>query len=445
MKVRRQTRLCLIVFLFLAESLCSLAASGDENWDGSFGVSGADGPIYTIVSTGSEIFFGGRFSQIGGIGATNVAKWNGTNWAPVGGGITGGTFPNVLAMARVNGELYAGGVFTDAGGIVVSNIAEWDGTNWFALGNGVNSIVRALATDGTNLFVGGSFTMAGGINATNIAKWDGTNWSALGGGIAGTAVDSLATSGGYVYAGGRFTSAGGIGATNIAKWDGTNWSALGKGMQINDGVGGGGNTIVRTLLMTGNGLYAGGSFRLAGNAGATNIARWDGVDWAAVGNGIDVSGDVWALFACGVDLYAGGFFSSAGGNAAMSIAKWDGKTWSPLGNGTSYASGAGALNAIVSNGSELFVGGTFQLAGAAPSTNIALWHIPYSLSVSQTGNQVSLSWPATGTNFVLEAKDDVASTNNWSEVSSPPTLHSNECVVTDTLIGSQKVYRLRRK
>jgi hypothetical protein len=347
-------------------------------------------------------------------------------------------------MMIVNGDLYAGGVFSDAGGTAASNIAWWDGTNWFPLGSGVNSIVRALATDGTNLYVGGSFTTAGGINATNIAKWDGTNWSALGGGIVGTAVDSLAASGGIVYAGGRFTSAGGIAATNVAKWDGTNWLALGRGIRVYDGVGGGENAIVRALLATDSGLYAGGGFRFAGDVAATNIARWDGTNWWPLGSGIDVSGNVYALVVDRKDLYVGGFFSFAGEVSANHIAKWDGVGWWPLGTGVNDQFGSAAVRGIASTGSELFIGGFLATAGASPSTNIALWHIPYSLSVSQTGNQLSLSWPASGTNFVLEAKDDVAGTN-WSEVSSPPTLHTNECVVTNTIAGPQKFYRLRKK
>src|SRR5438552_1664432 len=87
-------RAMLTAFAFLLSMMASFAASGDEYWDGVFGVPGADGPVYTIVSAGSEIYFGGRFSQIGGTDATNLAKWNGRTWAPVGGGITGGTFPN---------------------------------------------------------------------------------------------------------------------------------------------------------------------------------------------------------------------------------------------------------------------------------------------------------------------------------------------------------------
>src|SRR5438445_6752432 len=201
MKVRRKTWLCLFVLVGLGVFFVerrAFAASGDEYWDASFGVPGADGSIYAIVSARSELYLGGRFSQIGGIDAMNAAKWNGTNWAQLGDGIRGGMYPIVLALANMKRELYVGGVFSEAGGTNASNIARWDGTNWSRLESGVNSIVRALAADGTNLYVGGSFTMAGGINATNIAKWDGTAWTTLGGGIVGTAVDSLSASGGYV-------------------------------------------------------------------------------------------------------------------------------------------------------------------------------------------------------------------------------------------------------
>lgn len=93
---------------------------------------------------------------------------------------------------------------------------------------------------------------------------------------------------------------------------------------------------------------------------------------------------------------------------------------------------------------KLFTAGSFLVAGGIPATGIAVWHIPHSLNINQAGNQLSLRRPATGTNFVLEAKASLGGTN-WSEVSSPPALHSNECVVTDTIAGPQKVYRLRRK
>ena len=117
-------------------------------------------------------------------------------------------------------------------------IAKWDGSAWSALGSGMGgqSIgwVNALAVSGTNLYAGGSFTTAGGVPANYIAKWDGSAWSALGSGISGPnglgGVNALAVSGTNLYAGGWFTTAGGVPATNIAKWDGSAWSALGSGM-----------------------------------------------------------------------------------------------------------------------------------------------------------------------------------------------------------------------
>ena len=54
-----------------------------------------------------------------------------------------------------------------------------------------------------------------------------------GGRLAGTSVGvyALAVSGTNLYAGGDFTTAGGSAATNIAKWDGSSWSALGSGSE----------------------------------------------------------------------------------------------------------------------------------------------------------------------------------------------------------------------
>jgi len=433
-----------MVFPFLAQTLCALAASGDEYWDSAFGVPGADGPVWAITVHGSHVYVGGSFTEIGGVSANNIAKWDGTNWSALGAGLTGGALPEIHTIAFVGERLYAGGFFTQAGSVGASSIATWDGINWTAVRDGVSGGVRALAVVDNSLFVGGSFSSAGQLTVNNIAKWDGTNWTPLGDGIVGTAVDSLAASDGSVYAGGRFTIAGGIGATNIAKWDGTNWYALGQGLRAYDGVGGE-NAIVRALLVTGTAIYAGGGFRLAGEVGATNIAGWDGTKWRSLAGGIDMSGEVYALVASGNYLYAGGFFGSAGGNAANDIAIWNSNDWLNLGSGIGNRNSSATVLALASNGNELYVGGGgITLAGANASTNLALWYIPYSLRLSQAGNQLSLRWPATGTNFVLDAKDNITATN-WSEVSSSHVLHNNECVVTDTVAGPQKFYRLRKK
>ena len=76
--------------------------------------------------------------------------------------------------------------------------------------------------------------------------------------------------------------------------------------------------------------------------------------------------------------------------------------------------------------------------------NIALWHIPHSVSLRRTGNEVTLSWPATGTNFLLETCSDVP-TANWQAMPDVITIVNNQCVVTNTLGPSDQFFRLRRK
>lgn len=321
----------------------------------------------------------------------------------------------------------------------------------------LDSVVNALAVIGTDLYAGGVFSSAGGVAANHVAKWDGTNWSALGSGASALcqgivgdpfecgAVDSLATDGRFLYVGGRFCKAGGVDAINVARWNGTNWANLGNGLRYDDATSCHGNGAVRVLLANETEVFAGGEFWLAGGVAANNVARWDGSNWSPMGVGMDRGGGVYALAVNGTDLYAGGFFSWAGTVPSQGIAKWDRSNWSPIGSGTSRDDASvGSVGGLASNGSELFVGGSFTLAGGKPSYYIALWHIPHAVSASQSGNVLTLSWPATGTNFVLEATDNFPATN-WSEVSQPPVIHNNECIVTNDISGSQKFFRLRQR
>jgi hypothetical protein len=93
---------------------------------------------------------------------------------------------------------------------------------------------------------------------------------------------------------------------------------------------------------------------------------------------------------------------------------------------------------------SLFVGGHFGSAGDKPSYNIALWHIPHSLNIQHAGNEVTLSWPSTGTNFLLEACANVAQTN-WQIVPQTPSIIDNQCVITNAPGPANEFFRLRRR
>jgi len=410
-------------------------ANNIAKWDGSAWTNVGAGIAGTVnalaLGENGRMYAGGSFSSAGGVSAASVAVWDGTNWTSLGSGIAG----QVGALAADSGNVvYAGGTFTNAGGAAATNIARWDGTNWSGFGavRGTNLflgsfVVAALAIDGTgNVYVGGTFTNAGGAAATNIARWDGTNWSGVGSGIPtptfgppsrGSVVDALAVSGtGTLYAGGLFTNAGGIVASNIAKWDGSNWSAVGSGLRGPSfpsspvvssialdsngdlyasgtiyGVGGGAPTFfgvarwdgtnwsgmgdgisssVQALGATNGIVFATGSFSVAGEVPASGIARWDGASWQALGpSGMNSRAACFLIDASG-NLYVGGSFRTLpGGVGASAIAKWNGNAWTNLGSGVS-----GTVSALASIGNNLYAGGSFTFAGGTTVSNIAQWN-----------------------------------------------------------------------
>jgi hypothetical protein len=363
------------------------------------GIGGPDGPyVAAIVQDGSgNLYVGGRFATAGGVAVNNIAKWDGASWSPLGSGITddGGWIPFVSSLA-VDGEgnIYAAGHFSDAGGVPASCIAKWDGTSWSPLGGGIGGnagiygpfpmLDVVAAGENGDVYVGGIFTIAGGVDASAIAKWDGNSWSPLGSGMAGGNGDTpevsalLFDKNGNLYVGGDFTVAGGVAANCVARWEGTGWSALATGIDVPPGYG-----WVAALAFDGNGnLYAGGSFLTSD--GLHSIAKWDGSVWSPLGSG--KNGNISSLaFDKNGMLYAGGGFSIAGLTDSNNVAMWDGSTWWALGVGID---GECRVNDLVLDGrGNLYVVGIFTTAGGKDSINIAKWDAASGISgvVAQRG------------------------------------------------------------
>lgn len=284
-----------------------VVASLVARWDGSTSTwhalgSGRTGSQFSCVRAlalgpDGSLYVGGDVS---------TARWDGSQWHPLGSGIDSGV--DALAVGP-DGSLYAGGWFTMAGGVAANYIARWDGSEWQPLGSGMNWAVEALAfgPDGS-LYAGGYFTTAGGMPANRVARWDGSQWHPLGSGIGDSSVQAL-TFGldGSLYAGGWFSG-------NVARWDGSQWQSLGTGLDLG----------VYALTVGPDGsLYAGGNFRWAGGIAANHIARWDAStpSWDALSNG--VNDDVRALaFVPDGSLYVGGGFAAADYRPSTHIARW---------------------------------------------------------------------------------------------------------------------------
>jgi hypothetical protein len=88
-----------------------------------------------------------------------------------------------------------------------------------------------------------------------------------------------------------------------------------------------------------------------------------------LGNG--VNGAVEALVSYGGSLVIGGRFTTAGGSAASYIAQWNGTAWSKFGTTTTDLDNN--VYAMLSTGSRIYVGGFFTMAGGTTVNHIAKW------------------------------------------------------------------------
>ncbi|MBN2562926.1 MAG: hypothetical protein JXQ75_18540 [Phycisphaerae bacterium] len=364
----------------------------DPVWANGVGDPGLDSPVWSLCSTqrdspiGPALYVGGQFSTAGGMPAKSIAKWDGSAWSPLGTGAENGGVVYALAVSETDGLLYVGGAFGNMGGQAgTKRIAKWNGTAWSDVGGGMsenNAGIRALAFYGEDLYAGGYLNEIGGITAHKIAYWDGASWSALPGDPLGSTdvVRALAVYDGgateALYVGGEFESAGGsTDARNIFRWDGVTLAPLGRGA----------NDDVEALAVFDGDLYVGGQFTEVTQSDGTvvaaqKVAKWDGASWSAVGVGMgtSVSTHVWTLAVfnddgAGDDLYAGGSFSTP----ASRIARWDGSDWSGVTEGSGLNGYVYALS-VFGDGyhTGLYVGGTFSANDGEAAQKITAWQSP---------------------------------------------------------------------
>ena len=370
------------------------------NWDGTSWEltpgAGSQG-IQTMLGyddgSGPALYVGGNFTTFDGLVANGIARWDGTTWTALGSGLMkSGEAPVISDLVGYDDgsgpELFAVGRFDTAGSSPASNVASWDGTQWAAVGSGLNLWARCLVVDHlstqASLFAAGDFSAVfgyGNLGANRVARWDGVEWSRLGSGLDGPVLatvlhDDGGGAGNVLYAGGEFTTAGGVELARVGRWDGASWSPVGLGI---DG-------LVYALAVhddgsgAGDQLYAGGDFFLADGLPASRVARWDGVNWTALGGGLNDKVFALARFddgsGAGPELYAGGEFTLADGAPAQGIAKWNGVAWQPVGgglDGVQFPTARAFALYDDGSGAALFVGGQFKTAGGVAARNIARW------------------------------------------------------------------------
>jgi hypothetical protein len=118
--------------------------SDDERWDDGFGFGLAATTreqVKAIAIDGKNVYVGGRFVTAGGIAARQVARWDGSVWSDMAGGIDYPfhfSSPSINTLAVKDGQLYAGGNFASIGGVATMMVSRWDGSAWNQVSGGVN-------------------------------------------------------------------------------------------------------------------------------------------------------------------------------------------------------------------------------------------------------------------------------------------------------------------
>lgn len=327
--------------------------------------------VYAMVVTCCGLYIGGSFGSVNGAPTNNLASLT-TDSPTLVFSYGGGTDLPVKALALVGQTLYLGGDFTGFPNYpgptpqLRSHIAAFDGfgqlTGW---NPGANGIVTGLAANATTVYAGGSFTSVGGRVRSGLAAIDAstglaTNWSPT---TAGS-VAAIAEYGSSILAAGGLTSIAGVTTSGIAAVD----KVTGATTVFARSSGG---VTVSTLAISGSEIYAGGFFTSMGGQPRTNLAALDITtgrltDWSPLTgtyNGIGVL----ALAVQGSLVYAGGNFLLAGGQPRNYLAAIDAVT----GLATGWNPGANAaVNAILVRGSTVYVGGQFSTLGGMPRSRL---------------------------------------------------------------------------
>ncbi|MBN1489033.1 MAG: immunoglobulin domain-containing protein [Phycisphaerae bacterium] len=338
-----------------------------------------DGSVNAMLEWNGKIYVGGSFTKLGETGAVTanrIAAWDPATetWSTLGVG----TNHDVYALCVWQNALYVGGSFTHAGGTSVNGIAKWNGTAWSGLSGGVGGSipqVRALAVKGSFLYVGGYFTTAGGAAAKGIAQWTGTTWSEVSGGVTGMTYPNVSAMAvdqyNRLYIAGSFTHAGGVPAYGVARIQSmaAAWVGLGAGLGVQQAL--------SILYVNEYEMYVGGYLDFWAGYHCYGIGMWDGFVWWPLEQGVggtsravsslalfDEDGDGWR----NADLIVGGPFTEAGGVPANRIARWSRTgqgtpSWSPM---CEWGMGSNSVSAlcVLNDGSSdtLYAGGGFYSA-----------------------------------------------------------------------------------
>jgi hypothetical protein len=372
---RRQLLFTIIILICLTITAQAVHADSTGVWCAGFEPYGFDGPVVDAVVFNGDLVVAGFFASNGREICESVARWDGWRWLPMGNGIRLST-----DLCEYNGELYVGGIQSDG-------IAKWNGTGWDFVGGGLEggfyTFGPMVVYDGTLIVAGDFLSPWDSLGAPEfgpVIGWDGTTWRRMGdppGKGFGLQSDfDMVVYQDDLYVTGYFTMADSETTHSLARWDGAQWSAVEgfAGGMMKEGlyqsVGSANPGQGYALAVYNDKLAIGGDFEQAGELAVSNLVIWDGTTqtWEDPGGSGGTDGWVYELASHNGELFAGGTFATIGGTPAPYFASWNASAWSSVGGGTDNI-----VYALEPSGTNLVVGGDFDVAGGARHGKIALW------------------------------------------------------------------------
>lgn len=343
------------------------------------------GQVYDLLSVGDWLYIAGDFAGTGdtAIVSKGILSWNGTNLEQVGCGLYPCDAPQTWNMvvptrslAYWEGELYAAGDFHQVGDMELEAIARFNGTEWEGVGGGMDGPVRSLRAYPDGLYAAGWFNNAGGTPAEGLARWDGEQWHSvhdlplLFPSNPINFINDVAIMGERIYIAGNFFGQQEDTIVRIAQWDGEAWTRVGDGFW-------GGLTQILKLEVHDSLLYIAGAFADTGQYGhplnpASGIVAWDGEDWVELGTGTDGANIPWVTDMAWHDdtLYVCGDFNRIGGAEAGGLARWDGEQWCAL---LPSPPGAYGISCLTFFNDTLHLGGGLVYMGTDSVNRVAKW------------------------------------------------------------------------
>lgn len=194
-----------------------------------------NGGIEDLKVIDGELYAIGAFEEADGHYCNGIARRTDGGWVNVG---TMDTYTNnnLLDLVKWHDTLITTGTIGFNGGLP-GDVAWFDGSEWHPLGTGITggfSAGRSLCVYQDDLYVGGSIYLSAGNAGHGIMRWDGTQYHPVGGSLQGSCGTTNCAAGaidmkvhdGLLFVSGAFSYAGYQPTTHIATWDGTQWCGM---------------------------------------------------------------------------------------------------------------------------------------------------------------------------------------------------------------------------